>query len=82
MQLKPINWVTDHLEHTDIYLADIMGITLSVMPDKDGTFTASLTGVPRQRPEFAKRFKTPEEAKAYAVNTMLQREIAKYFVLG
>lgn len=33
-----------------------MGITLAVHLDKDNTYTASLSGIPNQRPEFQKLF--------------------------
>lgn len=77
MKLKPINWVAQDNTH----LAVFMGITLAVHLDKDGTFTASLSGIPNQRPEFQKMFDTLDEAKAYAMDTLLNREINKCFVV-
>lgn len=75
MKLKPINWVADGTTH----LAVVMGITLAVHLDKDNTYTASLSGVPNQRPKFQKLFETADKAKEYAVDTLLQREIMKHF---
>lgn len=75
MNLKPITWTTQDQTH----LAIVMGITLAVHLDKDGTYTASLSGVPNQRPEFQKMFETADKAKEYAVDTLLQREIMKHF---
>lgn len=75
MKLKPINWIADGTTH----LAVVMGVTLAVHLDKDGTYTASLSGIPNQRPEFQKLFATADKAKEYAVNTLLQREITKHF---
>lgn len=77
MNLKPITWTTQDQTH----LATVMGITLAVHLDEDGTYTASLSGVPNQRPEFQKMFETADKAKDYAVNTLLQREIAKHFTI-
>lgn len=76
MKLKPINWVADGTTH----LAVVMGVTLAVHLDKDNTYTASLSGVPNQRPEFQKLFETANKAKEYAVGTLLQREIMKHFI--
>ena len=75
MNLKPITWTTQDQTH----LATVMGVTLAVHLDKDNTYTASLSGVPNQRPEFQKLFKTADKAKEYAVDTLLQREIMKHF---
>lgn len=75
MKLKPINWTTQ--DHT--HLAVVMGIQLAVFPDKDGTWTASLSGVPNQRPELQKLFDSEDKAKGYAVDVLLQREINKHF---
>lgn len=80
MKLKPINWVTDHLEYSDYYVAVVMGITLAVIPDEDGTFTASLSGVPYQRPELQKGLSNTTSAKEYAEQVLLKRELNKHFM--
>ena len=64
MRLKPINWVADGTTH----LAVVMGVTLAVHLDKDNTYTASLPGIPNQRPEFQKLFETADKAKEYATD--------------
>ena len=73
MKLKPINWVTDGTTQ----LAVVMGVTLTVHLDKDNTYTASLSGIPNQRPEFQKLFETADKAKEYAVQDvkeLMERE--------
>lgn len=78
-KLRPVVWTTDHLAYTDHYTADVMGVTLSVIPDDDGTFTASMTTGIDTRPELQKGFESASEAREYAVNVMLQRVINRDF---
>ena len=76
MQLKTIKWDA----HNNTQIAVVMGITLAVHKDTDGTWTASLSGVPNQRPELQKLFDNEETAKEYAVDNLLHHEIKKHFV--
>lgn len=79
MKLKPINWTIDQVHCSDVHTAIVMGVTLAVVRDKDGTYTASLSNVPKQRPELQKGFKTVTDAKKYAEGKLLKRELNKYF---
>ena len=78
MKLNTIKWEA----HNNSQIAVVMGITLAVHKDTDGTWTASLSGVPNQRPEFQKLFVSAAKAKEYAVDNLLRREIKKHFVFG
>ena len=77
MKLKPIKWDS----HNSTQIAVVMGVVLTVCRDTDGTWTASLSGVPGQRPEIQKLFSTAEMAKAYAVDELLRYELKKHFEL-
>lgn len=81
MKLKPLNWVKqpDYLQHAERYYCYVMGITLGVILDPDSTYTASLSGIVGQRPEYQKGFETAAQAKHYAEHTLLTREIKRYF---
>lgn len=69
--IKPLVWA----EHGDTHIAHFLGITLAVHLDKDGTYTASLSGVHDKRPEYEKSFETLDWAKRYAERTMLRTEL-------
>lgn len=79
MKLLPIKWVANDPERPNHYTTTVMGVGLAVIPDTDGTFTASMT-VKDKRPELQKLFSTPEQAKEYAETVLLQREIKQHFV--
>lgn len=74
MRLKQIYWdKTDPDKLTTIF----MGLTLSVYKN-NGKWEARLAS-PHQRPEIQAGFDTADEAVRYAENSLLRREINKYF---
>lgn len=75
MELKPIRWVISPPVITTV----VMGVELAVILDKDGSYTVSCT-VGTRRPEIQKMFRNITEAKRYAIDVMLARELKRYFI--
>lgn len=77
MKLKRICWELQD----GVHVSHVMGVTLAVHLDKDGTYTACLSGMPNRRPEIQKSFSSSDKAKQYAIDVLLRRELDRYFII-